>query len=310
MIAAMLTGRRATATRPSPTTRKPFGSTRKYAEAYRNRGFAYEEKGELDKAIADYTEAIRLNPKDAAAFFGRGVYMQERRPRQGHRRLYRGHSTQPEIRRGVLQPRRCLRDEGRPRQGHRRLHGGHSAQPEIAPKRITIGACAYQEKGDRQGHRRLHGGHSAGPEIRRGVLQPRQCPREKGRIRQSRRRLRGGHPAKPERRRRFLRPGPCLCGEGCPRSGCRRLHGGHSAEIPTTPARIVTAAGCTSAGDHDKAIPDYSEAIRLDPKFAEAHYARALPTRRWGRRPKRRRTSRRLGGSGMTRRNPKQVGRR
>ena len=33
--------------------------------AYNNRGMAYAFKGECDKAIVDLTEAIRLNPKDA-----------------------------------------------------------------------------------------------------------------------------------------------------------------------------------------------------------------------------------------------------
>jgi tetratricopeptide (TPR) repeat protein len=37
----------------------------KCAEAYTNRGISYYEKGEQDKAIADYTEAIRLDPKCA-----------------------------------------------------------------------------------------------------------------------------------------------------------------------------------------------------------------------------------------------------
>ena len=32
-----------------------------------------QEKGNLDKAIADYTEAIRLNPELELAYFGRGL---------------------------------------------------------------------------------------------------------------------------------------------------------------------------------------------------------------------------------------------
>jgi len=43
------------------------------AIAFTNRGRAYEKKGDHDRAIADYSEAIRLNPKDAMAFNNRGV---------------------------------------------------------------------------------------------------------------------------------------------------------------------------------------------------------------------------------------------
>ena len=42
------------------------------AKAFCNRARAYGEKGEWDKAIADCTEAIRLDPKFAEAYTGRG----------------------------------------------------------------------------------------------------------------------------------------------------------------------------------------------------------------------------------------------
>src|SRR6516165_1397499 len=40
--------------------------------AYYNRGLAYQEKGDNDRAIADYDQAIRLDPKYAFAYNGRG----------------------------------------------------------------------------------------------------------------------------------------------------------------------------------------------------------------------------------------------
>ena len=42
------------------------------AEAYLNRGSAYREKGEYDKAIAEHTEAIRIDPNFAKAYLDRG----------------------------------------------------------------------------------------------------------------------------------------------------------------------------------------------------------------------------------------------
>jgi len=44
----------------------------KHTDAYNNRGNAYYNKNNYDQAIADYTEAIRLNPKFADAYNNRG----------------------------------------------------------------------------------------------------------------------------------------------------------------------------------------------------------------------------------------------
>lgn len=52
----------------------------KHAEAYFGRGACYAKQGEYDKAIADLTDAIRLDPSLAAAFYNRGscwAYKQE-----------------------------------------------------------------------------------------------------------------------------------------------------------------------------------------------------------------------------------------
>ena len=45
----------------------------KYADAYYFRGIAWRDKGDLDRAIADYNQAIRLDPKDANAYNNRGI---------------------------------------------------------------------------------------------------------------------------------------------------------------------------------------------------------------------------------------------
>ena len=43
-----------------------------YADAYNNRGNAYDNKGKVDRAISDYTEAIDLNPDYVEAYYNRG----------------------------------------------------------------------------------------------------------------------------------------------------------------------------------------------------------------------------------------------
>src|SRR5262245_38825650 len=46
---------------------------RDLAAAHNNRAVAYNNKGEYDRAIADATEAIRLDPKHATAYYNRGL---------------------------------------------------------------------------------------------------------------------------------------------------------------------------------------------------------------------------------------------
>jgi tetratricopeptide (TPR) repeat protein len=50
----------------------PLGYTRSHLrDPYR--GLTYARKGEYDRAIQDYDQAIRLNPKDAKALLYRGI---------------------------------------------------------------------------------------------------------------------------------------------------------------------------------------------------------------------------------------------
>ncbi len=62
------------AARPSS---RPSGRCRPtMAIAFRSRGNAYADKGQPDRAIEDYDQALRLNPNYAAAYHNRGsVYL-------------------------------------------------------------------------------------------------------------------------------------------------------------------------------------------------------------------------------------------
>jgi tetratricopeptide (TPR) repeat protein len=50
--------------------------------AYQNRGYQFGRKNETDAAIADYSEAIRVNPSNAQAWTNRGARLQRKKEYQ------------------------------------------------------------------------------------------------------------------------------------------------------------------------------------------------------------------------------------
>jgi len=63
-------GTRPAVSTPAPAPSAPTGMS---ARQYFDRAEEHRNKGDYDRAIADYTEAIRLNPQDALAYNNRGV---------------------------------------------------------------------------------------------------------------------------------------------------------------------------------------------------------------------------------------------
>ncbi len=130
------------------------------------------------------------------------------------------------------------------------------------------------EERSRQGHRRLYRGHPARSGIRRGGLQPRLGLVDEAGARQGLCRLQRGHPTRSRVRLGLLQPRRCLVCEGRLPEGHRRLRPRPSVLEPKARRRATSIPGRLpgmSKQDFDKAIADYTEAIRLDPKDASAH---------------------------------------
>ncbi len=58
------------------------------ASAYSWRGSAYDNKDDYDRAIADYDQAIRLDPNEASLYFNRGVAHENKEPLSDEREGY------------------------------------------------------------------------------------------------------------------------------------------------------------------------------------------------------------------------------
>ena len=57
-----------TMTKPSPILTRQFGFDPKSSLAFRNRGDTYQERRRPQPAIADYNEAIQLDPQQCSRF--------------------------------------------------------------------------------------------------------------------------------------------------------------------------------------------------------------------------------------------------
>ncbi len=117
------------------------------ATAHSNRAFAWNALGEPDKAITDFNAAIRLQANFGRAYNGRGSRLSgQGHDRHGHRRFRRGDPPQPELRRGLREPRCGLCQEGEQDAGRCGRGQGESA-PRIQSESHQPGRHGGQDRG-------------------------------------------------------------------------------------------------------------------------------------------------------------------
>ena len=123
---------KASSTRQSPTTMKPPVSSPIMRRAHYCRAVTWCAKGDFDKALGDYDEAIRLEPKLAWAYYGRAIVW---RNRGEYDKAIADDSEaaahRPRLCGCILRPRLCLGRQGGLRPGNRRLHRGDPPRPAI-----------------------------------------------------------------------------------------------------------------------------------------------------------------------------------
>ena len=96
-----------------------------------HRGIAYHSVNEPDNAIADYTEAHRINPLDVAPLINRGIvyYSKKGQYDKAITDFTEALEDRPQGDQRADQPRHLVAREGRSRQGDHRLQRGAAAGP-------------------------------------------------------------------------------------------------------------------------------------------------------------------------------------
>ncbi len=211
-----------------------------FALAYVNRGDAWDEKGELDRAIADLNEGIRLDPKSARAFNLRGYVQQRKR----------------EYDQAIADDSRAIDIDANFAPAYRHRARAFATKNDY-DKAIADFARRYGSTGPcgslRQSQRRLG---------RQGRSRPghRRCQRRDRLDSKSARAQLAWVPPAEEAR---VRPGD------------RGLHEGDRDRPQDGLSVPRTRRGLLRKGEHERAIADLSEALRLDPKSANGYLARA-----------------------------------
>ena len=224
---------RATRIVPSPITATRSTSIPRSSNYYNNRGVAYRAKGDIDRAIDDYSKAIDLNPKHVAGLFqpwqrlsGAGLL------RRGDRRLQQGDRDRSQDRGLLLQPRHRLPGQGRQRPRHRRLRQGDRTRSQARAGLLQSRLRLSKQETVRRSHRRSHQGHRDRSPGCGCLQQPRLRISAEGPARPSHRGPHQGPRDQSQARERLQQPRRSLRGQEGVRARDLRLQQGHRDRSP------------------------------------------------------------------------------
>ena len=202
-------------------------------DAYRDRGVARMSSQDFDGAIADFNEAIRLDPKDSSTFVSRAAaWLSKKQDDKAMADFDEAIRLDPKNADAYL-----LRASVRGQKGE-----FDQAIADFTPD---------------------HQARSPGPA---GVRGARHGLAAQEGIRSRDRRLQRGHPPRPEERRRLHRPRAHLARSTAGRQGHRRPRPGHQLDPQNPDAYGVRGDAWADKKDFDKAIADYTRLITARPE--------------------------------------------
>ena len=133
-----------------------------YEVAYHNRGRAYFAKREIDRAITDYDQALRINPRYRFAYRQSWPrLLRQTRCRSRNCRLRRSHQDRSHLRLRLQPSRPRLPHHGRLRPGDCRPHRGDQARPQFRDCLLLPRLGMGRQQGTGPRHRRLRPGAPA-----------------------------------------------------------------------------------------------------------------------------------------------------
>ena len=222
--------------------------------------------GQPNRAIADYNEALRLDPKYAAPTTTAASPRRQGRLRSSPSPTTPRRSGSIRICRRLLQPRRRLKHKGDFDRAIADYTRGDPAQSERTPLPTITAASSIATRAIMTAIADFSESDPARSEIRRRLQQPRQSPSS------TKATTTAPSPTTP-RRSGSIRITPRLLQ---PRLSPARARATSTAPSPTSPRRsgsirnppilLQPRQRLAHKGDYDRAIADFNEAIRLDPK--------------------------------------------